>query len=124
MENQELIYQLTRAVYNRLGSNFDPTIVEGVVTDVFKVVQPLIGSRSAVGASDSTSSARLIISVFGLDNPGIVAAVSVVLTEFNCSIVDINQTVVKDKFAMADDRKCPDYAWRYCAVEGTIQCRG
>jgi len=102
MENQELIYQLTRAVYNRLGAASDPAVVEGIVTDVFRLVQPHVNraGTSADGPVDNAS-ARLIISVFGLDHPGIVAAVSAISADFNCSIVDINQTVVKDKFAMA-----------------------
>src|SRR5882724_1116289 len=102
MENQELIYQLTRAVYTRLGATTDPAVVEGIVTDVFKVMQPVL-NRTAASADGVAANAagRVIISVFGLDHPGIVAAVSAILADFNCSIVDINQTVVKDKFAMA-----------------------
>ena len=42
----------------------------------------------------------MVISVFGLDHPGIVAGVSQILAEAACSIVDINQTVVQGKFAM------------------------
>jgi ACT domain-containing protein len=42
----------------------------------------------------------MIISVFGVDHPGIVAAVAQILAEANCSIVDIDQTVVQGKFAM------------------------
>jgi ACT domain-containing protein len=42
----------------------------------------------------------MIISVFGVDHPGIVSAVAQILAEANCSIVDINQTVVQGKFAM------------------------
>jgi ACT domain-containing protein len=102
MENQELIYQLTRAVYNRLGAASDPAIVEGIVTDVFRLVQPALNrTGNSANSSVDIASGRLIISVFGLDHPGIVAAVSAILADFNCSIVDINQTVVKDKFAMA-----------------------
>ncbi|HZS44648.1 MAG TPA: ACT domain-containing protein [Blastocatellia bacterium] len=100
MDNQDLIYQLTRAVFNRLGSGSDPAVVEGIVTDVFRIVEPsLNGSKSS--QPDQASADRLIISVFGLDHPGIVAAVSSILAEFNCSIIDINQTVVQNKFAMA-----------------------
>jgi predicted amino acid-binding ACT domain protein len=56
---------------------------------------------SAAGAGDHEgSSTRLIISVFGLDHPGIVAGVAEILSEAQCSIVDINQTVVQKKFAM------------------------
>lgn len=43
---------------------------------------------------------RYIISVFGLDQPGIVAAVASMVAEAQCSIIDINQTVVQRKFAM------------------------
>ena len=42
----------------------------------------------------------MIISVFGVDHPGIVAGVSQILAEASCSIIDINQTVVQGKFAM------------------------
>ena len=42
----------------------------------------------------------MIISVFGVDHPGIVAGVAQILAEAGCSIVDINQTVVQGKFAM------------------------
>jgi ACT domain-containing protein len=42
----------------------------------------------------------MVISVFGVDHPGIVAAVAQILAAADCSIVDINQTVVQGKFAM------------------------
>ena len=41
-----------------------------------------------------------IVTVYGVDHPGIVAGVSQILAEAGCSIVDINQTVVQGKFAM------------------------
>jgi ACT domain-containing protein len=50
--------------------------------------------------SSEGSSERMVISVFGLDHPGIVAGVSQILAEASCSIIDINQTVVQGKFAM------------------------
>ena len=46
------------------------------------------------------SSDRMVISVFGVDHPGIVAGVSQILAAAECSITDINQTVVQEKFAM------------------------
>jgi ACT domain-containing protein len=46
------------------------------------------------------SQQRLIVSVFGMDHPGIVAAVAQILADVECSIIDINQTVVQGKFAM------------------------
>lgn len=114
MANQELIYRITRAVYDCLGSNTDEHIVEELVTDIYRAVEPSIG-RNGLKAPPQTDSAlrsfgegdahegsstRLIISVFGVDHPGIVAGVAEILAEAQCSIVDINQTVVQRKFAM------------------------
>lgn len=109
MPNEELIYRITRAIYDRLGAGADENTVEQLVTDIYRQVEPELrnGSRSftAVSASQQLpasegSSDRLIISVFGVDHPGIVAGVSQILAEASCSIVDINQTVVQGKFAM------------------------
>jgi ACT domain-containing protein len=94
MANEDLIYRITRAVYDRLGSTVDDTTVEQLVTDIYKQV-----GEVRVDSSDG-SSARMVISVFGLDHPGIVAGVSQILAEASCSIIDINQTVVQGKFAM------------------------
>jgi len=96
MANEDLIYRITRAVYERLGASADEQMVEQLVTDIYREVD---SSGSSVSAAEGSSS-RMIISVFGLDHPGIVAGVSQILAEAGCSIIDINQTVVQGKFAM------------------------
>jgi ACT domain-containing protein len=114
MANEELIYRITRAIYERLGSSADENTVEQLVTDIFRVVEPALAENAAAPASISSSAGasfgeaatregsadRLVISVFGMDHPGIVAGVSQILADAGCSIVDINQTVVQEKFAM------------------------
>ena len=111
MANEELIYRITRAVYGRLGTQSDEQTVEQLVTEVYREIEPFLGADSAppmfseaggtsVRESRAGSSDRMIISVFGLDHPGIVAGVSQILAAADCSIVDINQTVVQRKFAM------------------------
>ncbi|HEX7173755.1 MAG TPA: ACT domain-containing protein [Pyrinomonadaceae bacterium] len=108
MANEELIYRITRAVYGRLGKEADERLVEGLVTDIYQAVEPLAGANGGgagggleQGATRADGSAdRLIVSVFGVDHPGIVAAVSQILADADCSIIDINQTVVSGKFAM------------------------
>ena len=98
MANEDLIYRITRAVYDRVGNAVDETTVEQLVTDIYNQVRTAApADRSNTGEGSSN---RLIISVFGLDNPGIVAGVSQILAEADCSIIDINQTVVQGKFAM------------------------
>lgn len=103
MANEDLIYRITRAVYDRLGPGADENMVEQLVTDIYREVgssaSPASSTPSAPAAAGGSSS-RLIISVFGMDHPGIVAGVSQILAAASCSIVDINQTVVQGKFAM------------------------
>jgi len=102
MANEDLIYRITRAVYDRLGNTVNDTTVEQLVTDIYKQVETRPSASDGAARLDSTegSSARMVISVFGLDHPGIVAGVSQILAEASCSIIDINQTVVQGKFAM------------------------
>jgi len=113
MPNEDLIYKITRAIYDRLGTSADENTVEQLVTDIYRVIEPALGSTTGVrsagtgigGLQSSAASAegsanRIIISVFGVDHPGIVAGVAEILSEAQCSIVDINQTVVQRKFAM------------------------
>jgi len=112
MPNEELIYRITRAVYDRLGTVADENTVEQLVTDIYREVEPQLRNGSTPGASVASagtsngsatregSANRLIVSVFGSDHPGIVAGVAQILAEADCSIVDINQTVVQGKFAM------------------------
>jgi ACT domain-containing protein len=115
MANEELIYRITRAVYGRLGTQADERTVENLVTDIYRAIEPVVeapqtgasggtnGARrglTAHGGEAEGSSNRLIVSVFGVDHPGIVAGVAQILAESGCSIADINQTVVQGKFAM------------------------
>jgi ACT domain-containing protein len=106
MADEELIYRITRAVYGRLGAQADERAVENLVTDIYRAIEPVVGAgaNGAAGVGgrpqESGSAGRLVVSVFGVDNPGIVAAVAQILAESDCSIIDINQTVVQGKFAM------------------------
>ncbi len=111
MADQELIYAITRVVYGHLGASADERAVENLVLDVYRAIEPKLAARQAnsttsnVNTNGSASRAndsaeRLIVSVFGVDRPGIIFTVSQILAEAGCSIIDINQTVVQGKFAM------------------------
>ena len=110
MANEDLIYRITRTIYERLGTEANEQLVEQLVTDIYREVQDTVTDSSSLSTSSSRtlsqsaasegSSDRMVISVFSLDHPGIVAGVSQILAEAACSIVDINQTVVQGKFAM------------------------
>src|SRR5256885_8657255 len=88
MANEELIYRITRAVYGRLGAQADERQVEQLVTDIYRAIEPVVttngggaGATTGAGAAYGEATARgaegsaerLIVSVFGVDHPGIVA---------------------------------------------------
>lgn len=100
-ETEEAIYQITRAIYNRLGEQADRKTVEALIGDIFDAIYPLIPEDShPQRRSEAGGQTRFIVSVFGSDQPGIVASVAGLLAEAHYSIIDINQTVVQGKFAM------------------------
>src|SRR5207237_8051831 len=106
MANEELIYRLTRAVYERLGASTDESVVEQLVTDIYRTIEPELAVSGVARTSRSSSAGdsfiqaatragsadRLVISVFGVHHPGIVAVVSQILADAACSISDGNQT--------------------------------
>lgn len=111
LNSEEAIYKITRAIYDRLGDKVERPLVEALVTDIFTVLKPAFEPvekhipKAEIPIkkqtlSSSITSQRYIISVFGLDQPGIVGTVASLLGDANCSIVDMNQTVVQGKFAM------------------------
>ncbi|KAF0188172.1 MAG: ACT domain-containing protein [bacterium] len=110
LNNEEAIYKITRAIYDRLGDKIERPLVEALVIDIFTALKPAFDSLETLPTNasipskkltvDSPSTQRYIISVFGLDQPGIVGKIAGLLGDSNCSIIDINQTVVQGKFAM------------------------
>ena len=65
MANEDLIYRITRAVYERLGPGADEQMVDQLVTDLYREVGQS-NSTQASAADQTGSSARMIISVFGI----------------------------------------------------------
>lgn len=113
LNSEEAIYTITRIVYERLGEKADASLVEALVTDIFSALKPNLSSKEKAISHpihqthhnkkpvvETSSPTRYIISVFGLDQPGIVALVATLIGDANCSIIDMNQTVVQGKFAM------------------------
>src|SRR5688572_13625044 len=110
---EDLIYRITRVVYSHLGPATSEQEVEQLVTDICREIETVLPGKGRTGVTPPLTSGgftskqategsaeRMIISVFGVDHPGIVAGVAQILAEADCSIIDINQTVVQGKFAM------------------------
>ncbi len=100
LPNKDLLYKISSDVFNELGEDFDEMKAESLITRVYQTIQPFLSPASSQDVSLLSSSNRVVVSVFGLDNSGIVARITEILASAKCSIVDINQTVVNKKFAM------------------------
>jgi ACT domain-containing protein len=95
MPNQDLLYKISSDIFAELGDNFDEAKAENLVTRIYKTVEPFIANQTFTGSAN-----RVVVSVFGKDHAGIVSKVTEILAETSCSIIDINQTLVGNKFAM------------------------
>jgi glycine cleavage system transcriptional repressor len=51
---------------------------------------------------------KIVVSVLGYDRPGIIAAVSLILSENRCNIEDISQTILQTEFAGTFLASIPD----------------
>jgi len=43
---------------------------------------------------------KVVLTAFGLDRPGVLGKIATRIAEYNCSIVDATQTLLKDMFCL------------------------
>ena len=55
MPDDELIYRITRAVYDRLGGVADEPTVEQLVTEIYRAVEPALAKNGAARMSQRSS---------------------------------------------------------------------
>lgn len=49
---------------------------------------------------EKTDKTRIIVAAFGKDRPGVVASITAILAELNCSVEDVSQTLMQEFFSM------------------------
>lgn len=72
MTEEQIIYEITKAVFNRLGTSVERSTVEDLVADVYRAVRPAVTAGPATVSAprdERGSQDRVIISVFGIDRP-------------------------------------------------------
>ena len=111
--------ELHQRVRERLGPDATAEMVAAIADQVERLLPTLNqaadgqqpetapeGSQAdspAAGASGdrpSQKGARVIISVFGVNHPGILAGVSQILAQYRCDILDISQKLMQEYFTM------------------------
>jgi len=93
---EEQIRKLTIEAINELGEDATPQKVKAIVTKAIEKF-PADDSRPA---SNELAEGRVIITSFGLNEPGIVAAITKSLSEAKCDIQDISQKLMEEFFTM------------------------
>ena len=96
---------IRRRVRRQLGPDATPEMVESVVRrvvtlsdgsgeDLSTALRPTPPEQKDAGGD------RLIIAVFGVNQPGIMAGVSQILSRHRCNILDISQKLMQEFFTM------------------------
>lgn len=92
---EEDIRRITLNAIQELGVNASPDMVRNVVSKAVDNIE-----RQPVQNGNDKDSGRIILTSFGANHPGIVAAISTVLSETNCNILDLSQKILSDYYTM------------------------
>ena len=96
--------QLRSLVTERLGSDATAEMIDSVVSRVTDLLlrQQTSAPAPQAGPPEQSrpDSGRVIVSVFGVNQPGIVAKVSQIIADHGCNIMDISQKLMQEFFTM------------------------
>ncbi|MCX7876575.1 MAG: ACT domain-containing protein [Melioribacteraceae bacterium] len=88
------IRKITYETIEELGTNVSQDVIK-------EAVKKKIESLNNVPLSSiNESSGKVILTSFGLNKPGIVAAITSALGNFNCDIQDLSQRIIGDFFTI------------------------
>lgn len=88
------IRKITYETIEELGTNVSQEVIKEAVK---KKIESLSSLPIDVG---NENSGKVILTSFGLNKPGIVAAITTALGNFNCDIQDLSQRIIGDFFTI------------------------
>lgn len=94
---EDQIRKLTIEAINELGDEATPQRVKDIVT---KATEKLTSEAELPSFKNESTEGRVIITSFGINSPGIVAAITKSLSEAQCDIHDISQKIMEEFFTM------------------------
>lgn len=107
-ENQ--IKHIVEEAARRLGANATPMEVRSIVQQVVEKLDDLSSSESAAASTASyrdsdtgiigSESSRVILTAFGKNHPGVIAAISQVLADCSCDIQDMTQRLMQEFYSL------------------------
>ncbi len=93
--SESKIRELTIEAIKELGENVTP---EKLREAVYKKVEASLTNGNFT--QEPKDSGRIIITSYGMNQPGVVSKISTVLAENNCDIQDITQKILQEFFTM------------------------
>lgn len=93
--SESKIREITIEVIKELGDNAPP---EKIRENVYRKVETLMSNGNF--AQEPVDSGRVIITSYGINQPGVVSKISSVLAENDCDIQDITQKILQEFFTM------------------------
>lgn len=93
---EDQIRKLTIEAINELGEEATPQKVKDIVS---KAAEKYSGESELPSKTDA-SEGRVILTTFGINAPGVVAAITKSLSEAKCDIQDISQKIMEEFFTM------------------------
>ena len=94
--SEEEIRRLTLEAINELGEKATPDLVKQVVEKSVKS----LGDQFPTRIESSIESGRVILTSYGLNKPGVIAAITRGIGEANCDIQDLSQKLMGEFFTM------------------------
>jgi ACT domain-containing protein len=95
--SEDELRKLALIAIEELGDKASPDSVKKIVSNIVEKVE---SKDSQITISEEKSTGRMIITAFGLNKPGIVAAITKALGEASCDIQDITQKLMNEYFTM------------------------
>lgn len=92
---EEEIRRITLSAIEELGENATPQKVKKIVEESLSKIE-----HNVPVDKTSHTTGRVILTSFGLNNTGIVAAITKALSEADCDIQDISQKLMGEFFTM------------------------
>lgn len=88
------IRKITYETIEELGTNVSQDIIKEAVRKKIEMMNNFAFTNS------NESSGRVILTSFGLNKPGVIAAITTSLGNFNCDIQDLSQRIIGDFFTI------------------------
>jgi ACT domain-containing protein len=93
--NENEIRKLTMQIIGELGSSASPDLVKKLVQE--KIEAKEINYQLS---QIEKSTGKVILTSFGMNHPGIIAAVTKVLSDANCDVSDLSQKLMSEFYTM------------------------